>query len=99
MPRGGYIYIVSNVKRTVLYIGVTSNLSVRSYQYKFEGGSTFSKRYNCKDLIYYECYEDITEAIKREKVLKKWKRDWKFRLIESKNPGLLDLFEEVADFK
>jgi len=98
MPKGGYIYIVSNLKRTVIYIGVTSNLSARSHEHKIGEGSNFTKKYQCIDLIYYECFESIEEAITREKALKKWKREWKFRLIKTKNEGLLDLYDEVSNF-
>lgn len=99
MPKGGYVYIVSNVKRTVLYIGVTSNLASRSHEHKYLEGSSFTKKYNCTDLIYFEVFETIEEAIRREKQMKKWNREWKINLIKSKNPGLLDLYEDVADFK
>ena len=71
--KGGYIYIVSNQKRTVLYIGVTSNLYARIYDHKNRFGSLFTKKYRCIDLLYYEFYPTIEEDIKREKQLKKWK--------------------------
>lgn len=97
MAKGGYVYIVSNKIRTTLYIGVTSNLSARSWEHKNGSGSIFTSKYNCTDLIYYEFYETIEEAIEREKRLKKWKRDWKETLINGFNPGMLDLYEQVVD--
>ena len=97
IAKGGYIYIVSNKNRTVLYIGVTSNLYARAYQHKNGEGSAFTKKYNCTDLIYYELFESIQEAILREKQVKKWKRSWKEELIKKKNHGLLDLFGEVRE--
>jgi putative endonuclease len=99
MRKGGYVYIVSNKNRTVLYIGVTSNLSKRSHEHKNREGSFFTKKYNCTDLIFYELYDDILSAIEREKQLKKWKRAWKDELIATFNPELRDLYNEVADMK
>jgi putative endonuclease len=74
MERGGYIYIVSNYERTTLYIGVTANLSVRIFDHASEKDSEFAAKYKCKYLIYFEGFQNIEEAIAREKVLKKWKR-------------------------
>ena len=88
---------MSNKHRAVLYVGVTSNLSARSYEHKNGEGSVFTRKYKCTDIIYYEFYDRIEEAIAREKQLKKWKREWKDELIRKQNPGLLDLFEEVRD--
>jgi len=64
--KGGYIYIVSNKNRTTLYIGVTSDLSSRSWEHKNNQGSSFTKKYNCTDLIYYEIFESIETAIERK---------------------------------
>ena len=100
MPgKGGYIYIMSNKSRSVVYIGVTSNLCSRVYQHKLEIGSIFTNKYRCYDLIYYEFYPSIEEAILREKQLKKWKRTWKDELITSMNPHLKDLFEDVTEMQ
>ena len=98
MKKGGYIYIMSNKNRTVLYIGVTSTLYWRVLQHKEGSGSTFTKKYNCFDLVYYEMFFSIEEAISREKQLKKWKRAWKDELIKKLNPKLEDLTEKVKDF-
>ena len=95
--KGGYIYIVSNKNRTTLYIGVTSDLSSRSWEHKNNQGSSFTKKYNCTDLIYYEIFESIETAIEREKTLKKWKRMWKEELIKKLNPEMNDLFDEVRE--
>ena len=97
--KGGYIYIISNRLRTVLYIGVTSNLSARSWEHKNNEGSSFTKQNNFTDLIYFEFHPTIKEAIKREKQLKKWNRAWKEELIRKVNPNLKDLYDEVADLK
>lgn len=98
-PKGGYIYIQSNFTRSTLYIGVTANLSERSYQHKTGEGSNFTTKFKCTDLIYYEFYESIEEAILREKQLKIWNREWKINLIKETNPELKDLFDEVAEMK
>ena len=95
--KGGYTYIVSNRLRTVLYIGVTSNLSARTWEHKNGEGSYFTKEFQCTDLIYYEFYPTIEEAINREKQLKRWNRVWKEDLIRKMNPNLKDLYDEAAD--
>ncbi len=98
MTKGGYIYIVSNKHRTTLYTGVTSNLQARIFQHKYEGGSKFTTKYNCTDLLYYEVFGDIASAIAREKQLKKWKRAYKENLINDFNPQWRDLYEEVLEY-
>ncbi len=87
----GYIYIMSNKNRTTLYIGVSSDLNRRMVEHSEGVGAKFTKRYNLIDLLYYEEFDDIGEAIAREKQLKNWKRDWKMNLIKSLNPELKDL--------
>jgi putative endonuclease len=97
--KGGYIYIVTNHKRTVLYIGVTSNLYTRIYDHKNGLGSVFTKKYKCTDLLYYEFYPTIEEAINREKQLKKWKRIYKDELIKAFNPQMVDLFSQISEMQ
>lgn len=97
--KGGYIYIVSNKTRTVLYIGVTSDLYGRIYEHKTLKGSAFTSKYKCFDLLYYEFHETIVGAIDREKNLKKWKREWKDKLIKEFNPDLKDLFDDVKEYR
>ena len=86
---------MSNKKDGVLYIGVTSDLIKRVYEHKNELHDGFSKKYNTKKLVYYEVYDDINEAIKWEKQLKKYKRDWKIKLIEEFNKEWKDLYDDV----
>ncbi len=93
--KGGYVYIMSNYTRTTLYIGVTSHLYTRVTQHKNGKGGKFTKNYNCKHLVYFETFERITDAIGREKQLKRWHREWKLNLIKSMNPTLRDLFDEI----
>jgi putative endonuclease len=75
------VYMMSNQNNNVLYIGVTSNLVQRVYQHRNHLIDGFSKQYNVSKLVYFEIHEDMSEAIKREKALKNWHRDWKNRLV------------------
>jgi putative endonuclease len=87
----GYTYIMSNKYRTTFYVGVTSELNGRIWQHINNQGSEFVKKYKLYDLVYFEYYERITDAINREKQLKNWHRDWKINLIKSVNPEMKDL--------
>jgi putative endonuclease len=86
-----YTYILTNKYRTTFYIGVTANLSKRLYEHIEGSGSIFTNKYNIKDLIYYEEFTDINEAIAREKQLKNWHKEWKLNLIRESNPTLKTL--------
>lgn len=90
--------MMSNKIRTVLYIGVTSNLANRVFEHKNGNGSVFTSRYKCFDLVYYEGFNDIEDAIAREKILKKWKREWKDNLIKKMNSNLKDLTNDISEF-
>ncbi|MFT7879946.1 MAG: GIY-YIG nuclease family protein [Sulfurimonas sp.] len=96
MSKTGYIYILTNKKDGTLYIGVTSELAKRVHEHKTKVVSGFSKQYNLDKLVYYEILDSIEEAIKREKQLKNWHRQWKVELIENKNPEWNDLYESVV---
>ena len=88
------VYILASGRNGTLYTGVTSELPARMGQHKrgdFEG---FSKTYGCKTLVWYERHESIVEAIKREKLIKRWRRAWKLALIEAENPEWRDLSDE-----
>lgn len=93
--KNGIVYILSNYKRTVLYIGVTSNLDKRIINHKYGSGSKFTAKYNLNVLLYFEQYPNINEAIEREKQLKNWHREWKFNLIKESNPEMKDLWKEI----
>ncbi len=82
---------MTNKYRTTFYIGVTSNLDGRVWEHINNQGSEFVKKYKLYDLVYYEHFEQITDAINREKQLKNWHRDWKINLIKSENPEMKDL--------
>ncbi|QOY51897.1 GIY-YIG nuclease family protein [Candidatus Sulfurimonas baltica] len=90
-----FIYIMTNKPKGTLYIGVTSDIIKRVYEHKNELMDCFTKKYNLKKLVYYEIYDDINEAIKREKQLKSWKREWKVELIEKVNNSWNDLYSEI----
>ncbi|MGI8952171.1 MAG: GIY-YIG nuclease family protein [Chitinophagaceae bacterium] len=96
MQFGGCFYILTNKINTVLYIGVTSDLHSRVSEHKEKKYETsFTAKYNCNKLIYYECFSRIEEAIAREKQMKKWKREWKEKLISGFNPHWIDLFDQL----
>ncbi|WP_101902465.1 GIY-YIG nuclease family protein [Tenacibaculum dicentrarchi] len=73
-----YIYILTNKYRTTFYIGITSNISKRMIEHKEKTASKFTEKYNTSDLIYFEKFTDINQAISREKQLKNWRKEWKF---------------------
>ena len=83
---------MSNIERTTLYIGVTSDLSRRVWEHKQGKGSVFTSKYNLTILLYAEEHSTVPDAIVREKQLKNWKREWKWDLIKSLNPELKDLY-------
>jgi putative endonuclease len=88
---GGWVYILTNLKCGVLYIGVTNDLERRLWEHRSDAIAGFTKRYNCHRLVMSERYERIDEAIAREKQLKAWRRAWKIELIEQTNPDWNDL--------
>lgn len=94
----GYVYVMSNTQRTVLYIGVTSDLENRVYEHENGEMDGFAKKYNCHDLIYYEILDDIESAIRREKAMKKWNREWKEKQIKEMNPNMKRLNDQVFRF-
>ena len=95
MEKKGYIYILTNKNNTTLYVGVTSNLPKRIYEHKNKVVKGFTKKYNLTKIVYYEVYDNIYNAIVREKQLKGGSRKKKIELIESINPEWEDLSEEI----
>ena len=95
MERHSYIYIITNNSNSTLYIGVTSNLIKRIWEHKNHVVEGFSKRYHLSKLVYYEIFDDIENAILREKYLKGKKREFKINLIEQMNKEWKDLYEEI----
>ena len=86
-----YVYIITNKHNTVLYIGVTNDIIRRIYEHKNGLLEGFSKKYNLYKLVYVEEYNNVNDAISREKQLKGWKRERKNQLIESINPNWIEL--------
>ncbi len=91
----GYVYIMTNQKNGTLYIGVTNDLIRRVYEHKGCLQECFTKKYGLKTLVYYEIFDDIEEAIKREKQLKAGNRAKKISLIESINSNWEDLYGSI----
>tara|TARA_B100001971_G_C18032016_1_gene453064 strand:- start:406 stop:660 length:255 start_codon:yes stop_codon:yes gene_type:complete len=82
---------MTNKYRTTFYIGITNDLHKRIVKHQNGIGSEFTRKYNLKDLIYFEKFTDINQAISREKQLKNWHKDWKINLIKKSNPTLKTL--------
>ena len=93
--KSGYVYIMANHKNGTLYIGVTSDIIKRVYEHKNSFVEGFTSTYSVEKLVYFEVFDDIVNAIAREKTLKKWNRDWKIILIEKMNPNWDDLYESL----
>ena len=89
-----FVYVLTTRRNTVLYTGITSNLLQRIQQHEQGIVEGFTKKYNVHKLVYVEEYSDVSEAIHREKCIKRWKRDWKIELIEKMNPDWDDLLEK-----
>jgi putative endonuclease len=93
--KGGWVYMMTNQPDGVLYIGVTSDFIRRASQHRAGEIAGFTQRYNLKRLVYFERYDDIRDAITREKLLKKWNRAWKDELIAKENPSWNDLYAGI----
>ncbi len=97
MPKQPCVYILASQRNGTLYVGVTSDLFLRTGLHKQDLIEGFTKHYGVHQLVYYEMHHTMPEAIRREKQLKKWNRAWKIRLIESMNPEWEDLFAAVLE--
>lgn len=87
-----YVYIMANKPNGVIYIGVTDNLEERVKEHKLKVyDNSFTCKYNCNKLVYFEEYQIDKEAIVRERRFKKWKHSWKIKLIEDMNPTWMDI--------
>ncbi len=91
-----YVYILASRKGGAIYIGVTNDIVRRVYEHRMKAVPGFTSRYNITQLVWFEVYDDPANAIAREKELKKWKRDWKVKLIEAQNPEWKDLYESIC---
>ncbi|MGB9107423.1 MAG: GIY-YIG nuclease family protein [Telluria sp.] len=96
MDKSSYVYILASEPYGVLYIGVTSNLIKRVWEHREGVVDGFSKQHGVKLLVWFEVHAEILEAIRREKQIKKWNRDWKVNLIQGVNPDWRDLYDEIS---
>ncbi len=91
-----YVYLLASKKYGTLYLGVTNDLVRRVFEHRAKAVPGFTSRYGIGKLIWFEIYDDALTAIAREKELKKWRRDWKVRLIEEQNPNWDDLHPGIC---
>jgi putative endonuclease len=91
-----YVYLMASRRNGTLYLGVTNDLVRRVYQHRNKLLPGFTARYDVDKLVWYEIYDDPTNAITREKDIKKWRRAWKIRLIEEMNPEWRDLWDDIT---
>jgi putative endonuclease len=89
------VYILASGRNGTLYVGVTNDVARRSWEHKTEAADGFTQRYGIHHLVYVEFHETMPLAISREKQIKKWRRAWKLALIEERNPGWRDLFDDL----
>ncbi|MGK2911827.1 MAG: GIY-YIG nuclease family protein [Sphingobium sp.] len=90
--QGGWVYIMADRYRGTMYVGVTAHLAARVLQHRVDEGSDFCQRYGLDRLVWAERADDIVACMEHEKRLKRWRRQWKFDLIERGNPEWRDLF-------
>ena len=96
MEKESYVYILASKRNGTLYIGITSDLIKRVWEHKNKIISGFTAKQGVDKLVYYEQHNDIMEAIRKEKALKKWLRKWKLALIEKTNPNWIDLYDSLC---
>jgi len=96
-PQNYFVYIITNQRHTVLYIGITNDLARRLWEHGEGKASYFTKKYNVNKLIYFETYPDPLSAISREKQLKNWSREKKETLIAQTNPEWRDVGRETFE--
>ena len=95
MDKHGYVYIVASKRNGTLYIGVTSDLPKRIWEHKTGAVAGFTRKYGCKMLVWYEAYDQLDAARLRELQMKEWRRAWKLKVIEDKNPDWADLYDTL----
>ena len=95
----GFVYMMSDKPRGVIYIGVTSDLQGRVWEHRNDVHRGFTSKYKVKNLVWFEQHPNIVLAIQREKSLKRYRREWKVNLIEGLNPTWLDLYESVDEIE
>jgi putative endonuclease len=95
----GHLYILASRRNGTIYIGATTDLPKRIYEHREGLIAGFTRTYGVKRLVYVETYDDISDAIVRERRMKEWKRNWKVRLIEEHNPYWEDLAVSLLGFE
>jgi putative endonuclease len=95
MNRRYFVYILANTRRGVMYVGLTNNLARRIEQHRAKAVPAFTSSYGVSRLVYVESYSSLDEARARERILKRWRREWKFKLIEAENPSWHDLSDKL----
>ncbi|MGC2411181.1 MAG: GIY-YIG nuclease family protein [Stellaceae bacterium] len=90
------VYLLASEVRGTLYVGVTSDLMKRVWEHKTKAVPGFTAHYGVDRLVWFESHENAESAIRREKQIKEWKRDWKMNLIERENPHWTDLYPGLA---
>ena len=93
--RAYFVYILASKRNGTLYIGVTNNLQRRIYEHKNDLIEGFTKKYHVHQLVHFEQTSDVQSALRREKQLKAWKRNWKMELIEQSNPSWQDMYDKL----
>jgi putative endonuclease len=96
MSKRYFVYILANRPKGVLYIGVTNDVARRAWEHRTKIVPGFTNKYGVVILVYFEEYASILEARERERTLKRWRRAWKFKLIEEMNPTWRDLYDELV---
>ncbi|MCH8999150.1 MAG: GIY-YIG nuclease family protein [Proteobacteria bacterium] len=91
-----YVYLMASKRNGTLYVGVTNDLVRRAYEHREGQADGFTKKYAVKNLVYFEVFEEVREAIQRERNLKHWRRAWKIDLIERGNPQWNDLYDTIT---
>lgn len=92
----GFVYMMSDKPRGVIYVGVTSDLQNRIWQHQNKVQKGFTSKYRAKNLVWFEHHPNIVLAIQREKSLKRYRREWKINLVEELNPTWVDLYEQIG---
>ena len=95
MAKQPAVYILVSKRNGTLYVGVTSDLVKRIWEHKQDVVAGFTRKYQVHTLVYFEQYEDMNQAIQREKQIKKWNRAWKIELLEKSNPVWRDLWPDI----
>jgi putative endonuclease len=96
MEKPSYVYMLASAPYGTLYIGVTTDIVRRTWQHKGDFVDGFTKAYCVHTLVWYEIHNDLMSAVAREKQLKKWRREWKIKLIDEQNPFWRDLYKDFT---